>query len=403
MNGGVWPRSCRSGSPGGQSSAMTKQCFEFDRGLTSALLIFAIAASLSAACRQRAAGPEQRYPVKGKVVNVDKRGSAVTVAHEAIPGYMDAMTMPFKLKDPALLDVMADGDRLQAMLVVSGTRSWLEEVIVVSESADTSNINPAFEPKPGDEIPDFALVNQDGKRITLRQYLGRALVITFIYTRCPLPDYCPLMTAHFGDLEKALVTEPALYAKTHLLSLTVDPAYDTPRVLRQYAAKEMTGGQEKGRPTFAHWELATGSKEQVKAVATYFGMQYWTEGDQIIHSLRTAVIGPDGKLLKLYPGNEWKPEDILSELHSIAGLTQTTQATNETLPPNVYRGVGVVEAIRTETATVQINHEEIPDFMAAMSMPLKVRDASMLNSISVGDHVEFQVTGDLVVIAIKRR
>jgi protein SCO1 len=383
---------------------MTKQRFEFNCRVISSVMILAIMSGMSLACRQSATGPEQRYPVRGKVVNVDKRGAAVTVAHEAIPGYMDAMTMPFKLKDPALLDIMADGDRLQAMLVVSGTRSWLEEVVVVHEEAD-ANTNPAnsLEPKPGDEIPDFSLVNQDGKRITLRQYRGRALAVTFIYTRCPLPDYCPLMTAHFGDLEKALATEPALYAKTHLLSITVDPEYDTPRVLRQYAAKEMTGPQGKDRPAFAHWELATGSKEQVKAVATYFGMQYWPEGDQIIHSLRTAVIGPDGKLVKLYPGNEWKPADIFSELHSIADLTQPAQATSEPLPPNVYRGVGVVEAIRKETATVQINHEEIPDFMAAMSMPLKVRDASMLNSISVGDQVEFHLTGDLVVIAIKKR
>ncbi|MFY9611460.1 MAG: copper-binding protein [Blastocatellia bacterium] len=389
---------------------MTKQSSEFNRSVTSALLIFAIVASASLACRQRAAGPEQRYPVKGKVVNVDKRGSAVTVAHEAIPGYMDAMTMPFKLKDPALLDVMADGDRLQAMLVVSGTRSWLEEVVVVREEADT-NMNSAgsLEPRPGDDVPDFALVNQDGKRITVRQYRGRALVVTFIYTRCPLPDYCPLMTAHFGDLEKALATEPALYAKTHLLSITVDPEYDTPQVLRKYGAKEMTGGEETRQPPFAHWELATGSKEQVKAVATYFGMQYWREGDQIIHSLRTAVIGPDGNLVKLYPGNEWKPEDILSELHRIAGVNQTAdakqpaQASEEKLPPNVYRGVGVVEEIRKKTATVLINHEEIPDFMTAMSMPLKVRNASMLDSISVGDQVEFHVTGDLVVIAIKKR
>jgi protein SCO1/2 len=383
---------------------MTEQGFEFNRSVTSALLSLVIAASLSVACRQPATGPVQRYPVKGKVVNVDKRGSAVTVAHEAIPGYMDAMTMPFKLKDPSLLDVMADGDRLQAMLVVSGTSSWLEEVVVIREEAD-AKMNSAMsrEPRPGDEIPDFALVNQNGNRITVRQYRGRALVVTFIYTRCPLPDYCPLMTARFGDLEKALASEPALYAKTHLLSITVDPEYDTPRVLRQYGAKEMTGGQDNVPPPFAHWELATGSKEQVKAVATYFGMQYWPEGDQIIHSLRTAVIGPDGKLVKLYPGNEWKPEDILAELHNIAGSTQPAQATNEPLPPNVYRGVGVVEEIRKETSTVHINHEEITDFMAAMSMPLKVRDASMLDSISVGDQVEFQVTGALVIIAIKKR
>jgi len=378
--------------------------------ISRAFVFLAIMSSMPLACRQR--GPEQRYPIKGKIVNVDKRGLAVTVAHEAIPGYMDAMTMPFKLKDSSLLDVMADGDRLQAVLVVSGTRSWLEEVVVSRESADTSNINSAnsLEPKTGDEVPDFKLVNQDGKQIALQQYRGRALVLTFIYTRCPLPDFCPLMTEHFGDIEKALATEPELYARTHLLSITVDPEHDTPQVLKQYAAKELTSGQSNAQPPLAHWELATGNKEQVKAVATYFGMQYWQEGDQIIHSLRTAVIGPDGKLVKLYPGNEWKPQDILGELHNIAALNQTAaeagqaaEASNDKLPPNVYRGVGVVEEIHKDTATIQINHKDIANLMPAMSMPFKVRDIVLLDSVSVGDQVEFQVTGDLVVVAIKKR
>ena len=391
-------------------SAMTNKGLLPGRKIIRAFCIFTIVSSLSLACRQPPTGPEQRYPIKGKVVNVDKRGSVVSVAHEAIPGYMDAMTMPFKLKDPSLLDIMADGDRLQATLVVSGTRSWLEEVVVVQEAPDTSGVTSSLEPKPGDEVPDFALINQDGKRITLRQYRGRALLLTFIYTRCPLPDYCPLMTERFGDIEKALATEPALYANTHLLSITVDPEYDTPQVLRQYAAKESAAHADHTRQAFTHWELATGSKEQVKSVATYFGMQYWQEGDQIIHSLRTALIGPDGKLVKLYPGNEWKPQDILGEVHSLGGFDQRTaavkqpaQADTEKLPPNVYRGVGVVEEVNRETATVQINHEDIPNLMPAMSMPFKLKNVSLLDSISVGDRVEFQLTGDLLVIAIKKR
>ncbi|MEK6299112.1 MAG: copper-binding protein [Acidobacteriota bacterium] len=383
-----------------------------------AFLILAILASLGLACGGRAAGPEQRYPIKGKVVNVDKRGAAVTVAHEAIPGYMDAMTMPFKLKDSFWFDVIVDGDRLQATLVVSSTRSWLEEVVVVHEAADPSGAATSLEPKSGDEVPDFALINQDGKRITLRQYRGRALLLTFIYTRCPLPDYCPLMTEHFGDIEKALAAEPALYANTHLLSITVDPEYDTPQVLRKYAEKELTAHADRGRQAFAHWELATGSKEQVKSAATYFGMQYWQEGDQIIHSLRTALIGPDGKLIKLYPGNEWKPQDILGELHGIAGLSEkavethksadtkppaSASASQERTEPNVYRGIGVVEEVNKEAATVQINHEDIKDLMPAMSMPFKVRSGSLLGTLAVGDHVEFRVTGDSVIISIKKR
>lgn len=395
---------------------MTKQCFESGRSVNSAILIVAIVASLSVACGKRATVAEQRYPLKGKVVNVDKRGAAVTVAHEAIPGYMDAMTMPFKLKDSFWLDVIVNGDGLQATLVVSGRQSWLEEIVVVHEAAEESSPMPSVEPKQGDEIPDFALINQDGKRITLRQYLGRALLLTFIYTRCPLPDYCPLMTEHFGDIEKALAAEPALYANTHLLSITVDPEYDTPQVLRKYAANESAAHSNNVRQNFAHWELATGSREQVKAAAAYFGMQYWPEGDQIIHSLRTALIGPDGRLVKLYAGNEWKPQNILEDLRGIPGLNQKTAdshkpsdakspapETAEKTEPNVYRGAGVVEDVNKEAATVQINHEDIKDLMPAMSMPFRLRSGSLLDSIAVGDHVEFQVTGDFVIISIKKR
>lgn len=379
--------------------------------LAKLFFVVVMVSTVPLACKPRATGPELRYPIKGQVVNVDKRGSAVTVAHEAIPGFMDAMTMPFKLKDPSLLDVMADGDRLQATLVVAGARSWLEDVVVVSESADTSATSAnSLEPKAGDQVPDFSLVNQDGKRITLGQYRDRALVVTFIYTRCPLPDYCPLMTEHFIDIEKSLTAEPELHAKTHLLSITVDPEYDTPKVLREYAARELEAQMKSGRPDFAHWELATGGKDEVKRVASFFGMQYWQERDQVIHSLRTALVGPGGKLVKLYPGNEWKPQEVIAELHRIPALNQKTSNTAKALatpseepPPNIYSGVGVVEEINKDTATVQINHEDIPDLMPAMSMPFKVKDRSLLDSISAGDHVEFQVTGEFVVITIKKR
>ena len=226
------------------------------RSATRAVLVLALVTTFPIACRPRATGPEQRYPIKGKVVNVDKRGSVVTVAHESITGYMEAMTMPFKLKDSSLLDVMADGDRLQATLVVAGARSWLEDVVVVRESADpgATSVN-SIEPKPGDEVPDFALVNQDGKRITLRQYGGRIIVVTFIYTRCPLPDYCPLMTNNFVAINRELQGKPALRDKTHLLSVTIDPDYDKPKILRDYGSR--FAGSDNGE--FKRWEFATGS------------------------------------------------------------------------------------------------------------------------------------------------
>jgi protein SCO1/2 len=279
--------------------------------VSCALLILALVSTASVACWTPSTGPQQRYAIKGKVVSVDTRGSTVTIAHQEIPGYMDAMTMPFKLKDERLLKDLAEGDRVQATLVVAGLRSWLEDVVVTRETADPSNLAKAetwVEPKPGDEVPDFKLIDQNGKRFSFHQYRGRIVVLTFIYTRCPLPDYCPLMTDNFVEIEKTLKSEPARYPKTHLLSITLDPEYDSPEVLREYAARHSADS--------AHWDFATGTKDEVKQIATYFGMQYWRDGDQVVHSLRTAIVGADGKFVKLYRGNEWKPDEIVSDLRN---------------------------------------------------------------------------------------
>lgn len=363
------------------------------RRTTCAFLVFAAVLTVTTACRPRATGPEQRYPLKGTVVNVDKRGSVVTIAHEPISGYMEAMTMPFKLKDSSLLDVMTDGDRLQATLVVAGTRSWLEDVVVVRESADpgATAVN-SIEPKAGDEVPDFALVNQDGKKITLRQYRGRAVVITFIYTRCPLPDYCPLMTDNFAEIEKAIKSAPELYSKTHLLSISVDPEYDKPKVLRDYTTAH-------GADT-VDWDFASGTKDEVKRVASYFGMQYWPEDNQIVHSLRTAIIGGDGKFVKLYRGNEWKPAEIVADLRSMTGSSEL-HANSEG-----YHGVGVIDSIDRVGAFLQIDHEEIKDLMPAMNMPYHVKDKAMLDVAGPGDKIEFWLESTpegLVVIKVQKR
>ena len=272
------------------------------------LIALIAALFLTVACQPRATGPEQRYPIKGQVVSVDKRGSTVNIAHEDIPGFMEAMTMPFDLKDRRLLDQLAEGDHIQATLVVAGLRSWLEDVVITRETVDPASAGKAeawVEPKPGDEVPDFKLIDQNGKRFGFHRYRGRVVVLTFIYTRCPLPDYCPLMTDNFAQIEKELKSSPELNPGIRLLSITLDPEYDSPKVLREYAAAHSTGSDR--------WDYATGTKDEIKQIGTYFGMQYWVEGDQIIHGLRTAIVGPDGKLVKLYRGNEWKPDEILSE------------------------------------------------------------------------------------------
>jgi protein SCO1/2 len=247
------------------------------------------------------------------VVSVDKEHRQVTIAHEEIPGYMTAMTMPFNLKDDWPLGVLAPGQQLTASLVVQGDRSWLEEVTITQKSPDTSSVPSAVEPEPGAEVPDFTLVDQDGRRISLHDYRGRALLITFIYTRCPLPEYCPLMSSNFRRIHDAMRTDAQLTRKVQLLTVSFDPEYDTSDVLQQYGRGYIAGGE-----TFDNWVFASGSVQEVKAITTYFGLSYWQETGQIVHSLRTALISPDGKLVRLYRGNEWKPAEVLGELRKIA-------------------------------------------------------------------------------------
>lgn len=261
-------------------------------------------------------GQERRFDLKGKVVSVDKRSHEAVIAHEEIPGFMDAMTMPFTLKDEWVLDTMSAGDLVQATLVVDSDRAWLENPVITKGVAGGDGATDAggVEPRAGDAPPDVKLVNQDGKRVSLRQYQDRALLVTFIYTRCPLPDYCPLMSSKFAEINAEIEKSPELRGRAHLLSVTLDPAYDTPKVLRSYGAA-YTGKFSK--ENFDRWEFATGDAEEIKRLAQFFGLTYFKENDQIIHSLRTALIAPDGRFFKLYRGNEWKPLDVVRDLEVV--------------------------------------------------------------------------------------
>lgn len=271
----------------------------------------------SFACQRFSRSSERRYEMKGKVVAVDRTASKVTIAHEEIAGYMGAMVMPFTMKDNWAIGVLVPGDEVQATLVIDGASSWLEDPFITKESTATPGADKTEglrELQPGDEVPDFTLVNQDGKRIHLREYRGKVLLLTFIYTRCPLPDYCTLMSSNFAELNKELGKDSGLYSQTHLLSVSFDPDYDTPKVLKSYGSAYTEKYTEE---TFDHWEFASGTKIEVKNVAEFFGLRYWQETDQIIHSLRTAIINRDGKVLKVYRGNEWKPAELLGDIRSM--------------------------------------------------------------------------------------
>ena len=266
------------------------------------------------ACRDRSAN-QKKYDLKGKVVAVEPDKHLVTIAHEEVQNYMPAMTMPFTVPSEADLQILAPEDEVTATLVVDGTQSWLEDLIIRKQSQNASAAPGLVEAKEGDDVPNYGLVNQNGQDIKLHNYRGKTLLLTFIYTRCPVPDYCTLMSTNFATVERQLQQQPETYRKTHLLSISIDPEYDTPQVLRSYGAAHTERYQEE---TFSHWEFASGTKDQVKGVAQFFGLRYYQASDEIVHGLKTVIIGPDGKVAKVYSDNKWKPDEVVKEMQRLA-------------------------------------------------------------------------------------
>lgn len=249
--------------------------------------------------------PERHYDLAGKIVGVDRSAHQLTIQHEDIPGLMKGMTMPFRVKDAWVFDAAHIGDSVTATLVIRGDSSYLENVVITQSSGPSVPETGVRLPQVGDAVPDFAFTNQDGRKLRLSQFKGKAVLLTFIYTRCPLPDYCVRMSNNFGKIARALKQQPSFYDSSMQLSISFDPAYDTPKVLREY------GGNYAGDvdPKFTHWQFVTASPEEIKKAADFFGLSYTPDGAQIVHSLRTVVIGPDGKIAHIFNGNDWKPEE----------------------------------------------------------------------------------------------
>jgi protein SCO1/2 len=258
----------------------------------------------------------KHYAVRGKIVTVDASRHEIVLDAAAIPGFMEAMTMPYKLKNPSIISELHPGDSITATLIATDSSDLLDEIVIVAQAKPDYKPSFFYHPiQPGDKVPDFRLLNQSDQQIHLGQFRGKVLLMTFIYTRCPLADFCPRMSRNFAQVDKTLAADPALYKKTHLLSVSFDPDYDTPQVLRSY------GGSYTGNYTnekFAHWDFAAPNKNDLPAVLRFFDVGATPEKDRTItHSLSTLVIGPDGKVIKWYPTNDWTPEQIVNDVKQI--------------------------------------------------------------------------------------
>jgi protein SCO1/2 len=285
-------------------------------------------AALVAGCKsnsstQTGAVPEKTFSMRGKIVAVNAANGEITVDHRAIPGFMEAMTMPYKLADANTISEMHPGDVITARVVVhydaAGPLSpRLDHVVIVAQARpDTKPAVSYHVPQAGDAVPDFQLLNQSGKRIHLAQFKGKVLLVTFIYTRCPMADFCPRMSENFAEIDKALATDKTVYERTHLLSVSFDPAYDTPAVLRSY------GGAHTGRFTnedFRHWDFAAPSQAELPKVEQYFDVGVTgTDPATLMHSLSTILIGKDGKVIAWYPTKDWKPAELVAQIKTAAG------------------------------------------------------------------------------------
>jgi protein SCO1/2 len=261
-------------------------------------------------------GSSKHYLLQGQVLAKSDSAQQLTVTHGAIPGFMAAMTMPYAVKDPRGFQEIQPGDLITADLVVAGANDYWLERLSIKSAAGRGSVSsvPAHVLLPGERVPDVRLTNQDGKTIRLSRFRGKAVLITFIYTRCPFPTFCPLVSSKFAAIHKALSKAPAEYQATHLLSISLDPAYDTPPIMRTYGLNYLAN-DPKG---FEHWDFVSTTPDDLNAVATAFGLEYFPQANLVPHSMNTILLATDGTVSRYWPGTDWNTSEVISALrHSI--------------------------------------------------------------------------------------
>jgi len=261
---------------------------------------------------------DREYTLQGQILSIEPDRRQANIKHEEIKGFMAAMTMPYKVRDAKEFADLKPGDLINSTLVVVSNDAYLKGVKKVGEAplaASPGSESPApaassgFELlKPGETVPDAPFVDQDGRKTTLSALKGKTVVLTFIYTQCPLPTFCPLMDRHFVAIQERLEADPAL-SKVHLATVSFDPVTDTPPVLKKHA-------QQLGAD-LARWTFLTGDRDDIDRFGSRFGVTIardQSDPKNITHNLRTVIIDADGKLVKTYTGNEWTPDQILADL-----------------------------------------------------------------------------------------
>jgi protein SCO1/2 len=274
---------------------------------------------LLSSCHRSKPQSTTKYAFTGQVESIDLQSKTANIDGDMVQGYMEAMSMSYKVKPESMLSQLAPGDRIAADLIVVNTdprddnaveQYWLENVKVTRHGQPPAAVpNAMHMPSPGEDVPDFVLTNQDGKRISLSQFRGKFVFITFIYTRCPFPDFCPRMSSNFNEIYKQMGANQAL-SNAQLLSVSFDPEHDTPKVLRDYGFHV---AQTHDAALFRRWEFAVPKAADLQKMADFFALTVKPEGGMITHNLSTSVIGPDGKIVQWYHGSDWQVSDLIKD------------------------------------------------------------------------------------------
>ncbi len=278
-------------------------------------------ALLASACGGGSSPDRKEYTLQGQVLSVALERKEAIIRHEEIPGFMSAMTMPYSVLEAKEYENLKAGDLITATLIVEPTKAYLQQVKKVGEAplavADGGAAPAAsgFELiQTGAPVPDQTFVNQDGKSVTLSSLRGDAVIVTFIYTSCPMPTFCPLMDQQFAKMQAKLKENNNLL-RAHLLSVSFDPQIDTPPVLKAHA--DTLGADPR------LWSFVTGDRDEIDKWASGFGVSIsraTNDPRDITHNLRTALLDRQGNLVQVYTGNEWTPEQVLADLRVMVGV-----------------------------------------------------------------------------------
>ncbi len=271
---------------------------------------------LITACATGRAWAVQRYPVTGVVLQVEPARRTFIASIAAIPGYMEAMSMPFSVRDARELEHLRPGAYVEFTLVVEKKNSWAEQVqlhhFVSMEQEPLLARRLALlagtkAPEIGQPIADFTLLDQTNQRVRLSQFAGKVVGVTFIYTSCPLPNYCFRLSNNFGRVYQRFAAR--MGRDVILLSITIDPAHDSPAVLTRYAATWKADPKT--------WHFLTGTLAEVQAVCKQFGINAWQDEGAFTHALHTVVIDRAGKLAADFEGNEFSDRQLGDFMQSV--------------------------------------------------------------------------------------